>query len=142
MQRWLTGRANTCCLIRLRFICDARNRDGPINGPSRNGPCLRDAPELTSFFLPLSSVAHNSTGNTIERAPRGCRCLANYQMNTPNDQAADRILKAIECKKLLSPENLNMLTARFAAGRMTTSDWKDLVTAELSTPKSDVIPET
>jgi len=58
-------------------------------------------------------------------------------MSTPNDQAAERILKAVEDKKLLSPESFKTLTSKFAAGRMTASDWKVLVKADLLKPKSD-----
>lgn len=62
-------------------------------------------------------------------------------MSTPNDQAAERILKAIEDKKLLSPENVKMLTSKFAAGRMTASDWTVLVKSELLPPKTNASPK-
>lgn len=62
-------------------------------------------------------------------------------MSTPNDQAAERILKAIEDKKLLSPENVKTLTPKFAAGRMTASDWTVLVKSELLPPKTNANPK-
>jgi hypothetical protein len=58
-------------------------------------------------------------------------------MSTPNDQAAERILNVIDTKKLLSPENFNTLTSKFAAGRMTASDWTVLVKSELLPPKAN-----
>jgi len=62
-------------------------------------------------------------------------------MSTPNDQAAERILKAVEDKNLLSPENVKTLTSKFAAGRMTASDWTVLVKSELLSPKTNASPK-
>ena len=63
-------------------------------------------------------------------------------MSTPNDQAAERVLKAIEAKKLLLPENFKTLTSKFPAGRMAVSDWTVLVKSELFTPKTNASPKT
>jgi hypothetical protein len=62
-------------------------------------------------------------------------------MSTSNDQAAQRILRTIETKRLLSPENFKTLSAKFAAGRMTASDWTVLVKGELLPPKTNVGPK-
>jgi hypothetical protein len=62
-------------------------------------------------------------------------------MSTPNDQAAERILKAIEAKKLLAPENFKMLSTKFAAGRMTASEWTVLVKSELLPLKTNANPK-
>ena len=62
-------------------------------------------------------------------------------MNTPNDLAADRVLKSIEAKKLLSPENFKTLTSKFATGRMAASDWTVLVKSELFTSKTNASPK-
>jgi len=62
-------------------------------------------------------------------------------MSTPNDQAAERILKALEAKGLLSPENFKALSAKFAAGRLSASDWTVLVKSELLPPKTNASPK-
>jgi hypothetical protein len=63
-------------------------------------------------------------------------------MSTPNDQAAERILKAIEAKGLLSSENFKTLSAKFGAGRLSASDWSVLVKSELLPPKTNASPKT
>jgi hypothetical protein len=62
-------------------------------------------------------------------------------MSTPNDQAAERILKAIEAKSLLSAENFKTLSSKFAAGRLSASDWTVLVKSELLPPKTNASPK-
>lgn len=62
-------------------------------------------------------------------------------MSTSNDQAADRILKTIDAKKLLSAENFKTLSAKFATGRMTASEWTVLVKSELLAPKTNAGPK-
>ena len=58
-------------------------------------------------------------------------------MSTSNDQAAERILKAIEAKKLLSPESFKTLSTKFATERITASEWTVLVKSELLLPKTN-----
>ena len=62
-------------------------------------------------------------------------------MSTPNDQAAERILKAIEAKKLLSSESFKTLSAKFATGRMAASEWTVLMKSELLPPKTNAGPK-
>jgi hypothetical protein len=62
-------------------------------------------------------------------------------MSTSNDQAAERILKAIEAKKFLSPENFKTLSTKFATGRMTASEWTVLVKSELLPPRTNASPK-
>lgn len=62
-------------------------------------------------------------------------------MSTPNEQAAERILKKLEDTKQLSAGSLKALAGKFSSGRMSASEWIVLLKTELQAAQSHATPK-
>jgi len=62
-------------------------------------------------------------------------------MSDTNHQSAERIIKAIADKKLISADGLATITKNFASGKMTASEWQVIAKLETQKPAPHAAPK-